>query len=281
MENLFKGRKIIIATKHQKEKVIAPLFENGIKVKCIVPENFDTDLFGTFTGEIERSLDPISTIRKKCLSAMNLYNCEIGVASEGSFGPHPTLGFINVNEELIIFIDKKNKIEVLSRELSLKTNFDGQNVFSELELIEFAKRTKFPSHGLILKAKHIKGFEIFKDFKNLKELKMIFNNLIKKSYTISIETDMRAMNNPTRMKVIQLATKKIIEKLKTHCPNCNMIGFEIVESISGLPCQLCAMPTRSSLKHVYACKKCEFKKEKKYPNKKFTEDPMYCDFCNP
>lgn len=272
---------MIIATKHGKEKVFAPLLEKQLKVKCIIPKNFDTDLFGTFTGEIERTLDPISTLRKKCLSAMHLCNCDMGVASEGSFGPHPTLGFVNADEELIIFIDDKNKIEVLARELSLKTNFDGQDVFSELELIEFAIRTKFPSHGLILKAKHNNGLEIFKDFKNLKELKLTFNNLIKNGFTISIETDMRAMNNPTRMKVIQIATKKLINKLKTHCPNCDTIGFEIVEAISGLPCQLCAMPTRSTLKHIYACKKCDFKKEKKYPYKKLTEDPMYCDFCNP
>lgn len=266
---------------HGKEKVISPLLEKQLNVKCIIPKNFDTDLFGTFTGEIERTLVPISTIRKKCLSAMNLFNCELGVASEGSFGPHPTLGFVNVDEELIIFIDKKNKIEVLARELSLKTNFDGQDVFSELELIDFAKRTKFPSHGLILKANQNKKVEIFKDFKNINHLKSKFNYLKKNKYSVSIETDMRAMNNPTRMRVIQIATKKLINKLKTNCPNCDTIGFEIVEAISGLPCQLCAMPTRSTLKHIYACKKCDFKKEKKYPHKKLTEDPMYCDFCNP
>jgi hypothetical protein len=49
---LFKNRRLLIATKHEKEKVIALLEKNG--VICFVNENFDTDLLGTFTGEIER-----------------------------------------------------------------------------------------------------------------------------------------------------------------------------------------------------------------------------------
>jgi hypothetical protein len=57
----------------------------NLGVICFVNENFDTDLLGTFTGEIERKLDPIATARQKCLLAMKLSNCDLGVASEGSF----------------------------------------------------------------------------------------------------------------------------------------------------------------------------------------------------
>ena len=34
---MFKGRKIIIATKHKKEKVIAPLLEKKLGLKCVIP----------------------------------------------------------------------------------------------------------------------------------------------------------------------------------------------------------------------------------------------------
>jgi hypothetical protein len=57
---MFKGRKLIIATKHKKEIVIAPILEKGLGVKCFTDETFDTDRLGTFTGEIERKLDPIA-----------------------------------------------------------------------------------------------------------------------------------------------------------------------------------------------------------------------------
>ena len=51
---MFKGRRLLIATKHQKEKVIVPLLEMELGVKCFVPEYFDPDVLGTFTGEVER-----------------------------------------------------------------------------------------------------------------------------------------------------------------------------------------------------------------------------------
>ena len=91
---MFQNRKLVIATKHQKEIVIAPILEKELGVICFINEDFDTDTLGTFTGEIERKLDPISTVREKCIKAMDLSNCDMGVASEGSFGPHPSLFFV-------------------------------------------------------------------------------------------------------------------------------------------------------------------------------------------
>jgi hypothetical protein len=54
MGKLFKGRKIVVATKHQKGKVITPLLKKELGFECIVSQDIDTDVFGTFTGEIER-----------------------------------------------------------------------------------------------------------------------------------------------------------------------------------------------------------------------------------
>ena len=51
---LFEGRKVVIATKHKKELVIAPLLEKNLGVTCFVPDDFDSDALGTFSGEIKR-----------------------------------------------------------------------------------------------------------------------------------------------------------------------------------------------------------------------------------
>ncbi len=123
---MFLNRKLLIATKHQKESVIAPILEKELGVICFVDETFDTDTLGTFTGEIERELDPISTAREKCLRAMKVNNCNLGIASEGSFGPHPSIFFVTADDEFLIFIDKLNNIEVVVRELSTSTNFNGK-----------------------------------------------------------------------------------------------------------------------------------------------------------
>jgi hypothetical protein len=112
---MFQNRKLLIATMHRKESVIAPILEKELGVTYFLDETYDTDTLGTFTGEVERALDPVSTAREKCLRAMKKNNCDLGVASEGSFGPHPSLFFVNADDEFLIFIDSKNKIDEATR----------------------------------------------------------------------------------------------------------------------------------------------------------------------
>jgi len=278
---MFEGRTLVIATKHEKEKVIAPVLEKELGVKCVVAENFDTDILGTFTGEIEREHDPITTARNKCLMAMELNNCDLAVASEGSFGPHPTIFFVHADDEILLFVDKKNDLEIISRELSTDTNFNGQEIKTEEQLKDFAERAKFPGHGLIIRKAKEDFTEIIKGITNWEKLKAIFHRFIEKYGTAFIETDMRAMYNPTRMKVIEKATKKLTDKINSRCPQCNTPGFGITDRKAGLPCSLCGFKTRSTLSYLYTCQKCAYTKEEMYPNNKTTEDPMYCNMCNP
>ena len=281
MNLMFKGRNLLIATKHEKEKVIAPILEKELGVKCFVTSDFDTDELGTFTGEVERKDDPITSARNKCLMSMELSNCDLAIGSEGSFGPHPTIYFVPADDEFLLFIDKKNNIEVIVRELSTDTNFNGAEIKTEKELKEFATKANFPSHGLILRKSKDDYSEIVKGITNYEQLNNTFNHLIKNNGIAYVETDMRAMYNPSRMKVIERATKKLTHKINTLCPNCDYPGFGITDIQKGLPCKLCNFPTRSTLKYIYTCMKCNYEKEEKYPNGKLTEDPMNCDICNP
>ena len=278
---MFQSRKIIIATKHQKENVIAPILEKELGLSCFTDITFDTDTLGTFTGEVERELDPISTAREKCLRAMKLNNCDLGIASEGSFGPHPSMFFISADDEFLIFIDALNNIEVIVRELSTSTNFNGREIQSQKELIAFAKDVGFPEHGLILRKSKNENTEIYKGITDIENLKKSFEQLHAKYNSVYAETDMRAMYNPTRMDVIKKATEKLTQKIKSTCPQCQMPGFGITDAKKGLECSLCGSPTNSTLSYIYVCQHCQFTKEEMFPNKKTTEDPMYCDQCNP
>lgn len=278
---MFKGRKLLIATKHEKEKVIAPILERELGVKCFIVDGFDTDKLGTFSGEVERTDDPITTARNKCLMAMELANCDLVISSEGSFGPHPTIYFVPADDEFLIFIDKKNNLEIIARELSTETNFNGAEIKSEKELSDFAESALFPNHGLIIKNTKDDFTEIVKGITNHEHLKDTFKNFISKYGKAFIETDMRAMYNPTRMKVIEKAVVKLANKINSLCPNCDIPGFGITDVKQGLPCELCNFPTRSTLSYLYVCKKCDYKKEDKYPNGKYFESPTYCDVCNP
>lgn len=278
---MFKGRRLLIATKHEKEKVIAPILERELGVQCFVSTNFDTDLLGTFTGEIDRKEDSITTVRNKCLMAMELNNCDMCIASEGSFGSHPSIFFAHADDEFLLFIDKKNNLEIIARELSMNTNFNGSVISSKKELDEFAERVKFPSHGLIVRKDENDFVEIEKGITDWEKLTEVYHHLIKQHGSVYVETDMRAMYNPTRMSVIENVAKKLAEKINSLCPSCSIPGFGVTDGKRGLPCQYCNFPTRTTLSYIYSCQKCSYTQEEKYPNNKHFEDPMYCDICNP
>lgn len=278
---MFNGRKLLIATKHGKEKVIAPIVEKALSVICNTSNDFDTDLFGTFTGEIERSLDPLSTARNKCRDAMAMHNFDLGIASEGSFGPHPLLPFIPANEEILILLDTKNKLEISVSVLSTDTNYQGEEVRTEQELLEFATRAQFPSHKLIIRKSKADFKGMIKGLGDWSQLLTAFREQISNHDIVYVETDMRAMNNPTRLTVIQRAAKDLVNKINSRCPNCNMPGFGVTNIVKGLPCSLCKTPTKSVLSHVYTCLQCSYTTVKKYPEQKTLEDPQYCDLCNP
>jgi hypothetical protein len=89
------------------------------------------------------------------------------------------------------------------------------------------------------------------------------------------------MNNPTRMNVIEELTHKLVKKVKAKCPSCNMLGFDVIRAISGLPCMACKSPTSSTLSLVKGCISCNYEELIEYPNNKQEEDPMYCNYCNP
>jgi hypothetical protein len=278
---MFEGRKVLIATKHKKELVMAPILEKELAVTCFVSEQFDTDILGTFSGEIERKDDALTTLRNKCILAANASNSDLVIASEGSFGAHPSIFFAHANQELVMLKDFKNDLEIIAKEISLETNFNGQKIWTETELLTFAEKVNFPSHALILKDNDVSFSTIYKGLQSEEVLLEKFHVLLKKSGFVYVETDMRAKYNPTRMKVIEKATWQLIEKIKSLCPTCQTPGFDIIDAVSGLPCELCKNPTRSTLYYMYQCKKCDYNSKKMFPRGITYEDPTYCDTCNP
>ncbi len=279
--SLFSGRQICIATKHGKESVIATVLQDTLEVECFVPENFDTDQLGTFSGEIEREASPIETIRKKCKLAMEATGCDLVVASEGSFGSHPTLFFVPAGEEFIMLMDATNNLEIVARHITTDTNFGAEKVMSWEALMEFADKAKFPDHGLIIKNTEKDWSFIAKGIQTENSLKSAFEECMHHHGEVFVETDMRAMVNPTRMNAIAKTAEELVRIIQSECLNCSMPGFDVVEHQSGLPCSNCGMPTKSTLQDIYRCQHCNFEEIRKFPRGKQQEDPMYCDFCNP
>jgi len=282
LASLFQGRSLIISSKHQKHQALSTVLSDQLGVEVVYNLPIDTDELGTFSGEVERASDAYSTLRKKCLLGMEKYGYDLGVATEGSFGPHPSILWSNAHEELIVFIDKENNLEISERLLTLETNFNHAEVANWDELLAFAGRVQFPSHKIILTGSDEAGKRLFfKGMLDETELQSAFERISQLSRVIRAETDMRAMFNPTRMGVIKELGAKLVNKVLSHCPKCSAPGFGEITYQSGLPCQSCGYPTQSILTKITNCNRCGFGSELLFPNGKISEDPMFCDFCNP
>jgi len=277
----FAGRNLQVATMHGKETVLGPLLADALGVVVHRVHGFDTDAFGTFTGEVERLGDALAAARAKCHRALDLTGGDLAVASEGSFGPHPVAGFLPSHEELVVLVDRKQSLEITAREFTTTTNYASATVTSPEELRSFAANAQFPAHSLILRPERDAADGIVKGLSSWEALHAAFEELQRGSREVWVETDMRAMHNPTRMDVLRKATLRLIEKVSIACPTCETPGFDAVGIERGLPCSTCSHPTRSVLSYTYVCQRCSFTLDVRHPHGKTAEDPRHCDRCNP
>jgi hypothetical protein len=272
---LFQNRPAALATIHAKEKIIIPVFEQyniGLHIRVAA---IDTDSFGTFTGEIARKGSQQETARMKCQAAMAQTGLPIGIASEGAFGPHPSIPFVTANLEIVMLKDAQLGIEVYGRYLTSATNFSSQTVTSVDAALEFADSAGFPSHGMI-----VRGLPITKGIRDYETLIFTVSQALQQQASVQIETDMRAMHNPTRCQAIAAATADLAVRLTTLCPSCNKPGFGRGENIQGLPCSWCGLPTQEPIGYVMECPTCQYKEEVLNNNGAYA-DPSCCLFCNP
>ena len=278
----FSDRLVVIATMHRKELVIAPILQTSLGVRIAVPENFDSDLFGTFTRDVDRPANQVETAKLKAEAALELVDADLAIASEGSFFPHPMLG-IAYNREIVFLLDKKYNFTVYGEFISTDTNFRHQVISSYEQAYDFAVKVGFPNHAIVLRqdAKISAKETIYKGINSEDLLKESVHELLKQSPQIHIETDMRSLYNPTRMSNIAKATEDLVRKLQQLCPNCNFVNFDVVKKIKGLPCELCGLPTQITRAHIYGCDRCQFQREVLFPEKIQIADPMHCDYCNP
>lgn len=182
-------------------------------------------------------------------------------------------------------MDKTNKLELIGQVLSTGTNYNHQIIRNLEEAYEFANKVGFPEHGLvvIVDPKSEGNSEVFKGITTDQQLSEAVTQALIQSATgrVQIETDMRALYNPTRMKNIEKATQELIKKIQQTCPNCSWPGFDTVQRHKGLPCALCHLPTELTLAVIYQCKKCNYSQEVIFPDGLDKADPTQCFYCNP
>ena len=280
VKSVYRGSAVALLTQHGKEKVIAPLLASALDCRVTQIAGFDTDQLGTFTREIPRPGTQLEAARKKARIGMGLANLSLGLASEGSFGPDPFTGMFPLNVEMIVWIDDTLDIEVVGT-ASGKTNFSHLLTAKWEQAEAFARAAGFPEHGLVVRPGHENDPSIHKGIADWQTLREVFRWACSAADNghAFLETDMRAHMNPMRREIIALATQNLAHKLCSLCPVCNTPGFQIVERVSGVPCEDCGAPTRDAKADIYRCARCSHQVTVERPEK--TAPAGHCDWCNP
>lgn len=274
----------MLATKHGKERVIAPLAGRFLGLDLGVTEGLDTDQFGTFSREIERAGTQREAARAKIAAAFNMApDVRIGIASEGSFGPHPQVPFAALNRELLLLIDRETGLELLGHHATIATNFAHALVTDPATGLAFAVKAGFPAHGVIvmgvLDGQAAPQLALFKAIRTEAELADALCRAIALTGAAHIETDMRAHRNPRRMRAIRRAMLDLVRASRSRCPECARPGFAMTGRVHGLPCAWCASPTHLTRAEVWTCEGCGHREERALTIA--SADPVHCEECNP
>lgn len=272
----FSGRVALIATAHGKDAAFAPpLHRLGFTVRTV--ESFDTDRFGSFSGEVERQGDMLSAARAKARAAFVHagQSADWVIASEGAFGPSRIVPLLAEAKELALAWRPESDLEVVATRASFETNFGHLDVTPQADVDGFLGRVGFPEHALIVRA----GDAVLA--KAVTSRADLDHALASAAAPIRLETDMRAHLNPTRMGEIAKLADTLTERLATPCPNCAAPGFGRTGIETGLPCDACGTPTDLVLREVWSCGACCHSETRPRADGRRSADPGECPACNP
>lgn len=276
----------VLGTRHGKEAVIVPTLRAELGLEVELLSTLDTDRFGTFTREVPRLSSARETVRAKALAALAEHGRgAFGIASEGSFGPHPRIPFVAGGVEIVLLIEKDFGLELAGVDVTTETNFASKEVEALEEALAFAAEVSFPSHGVIVMAcEHGKPAPTLGITKGIVDAG-VFEEAVKgvlRAHTRAwIETDMRAHVNLTRMRSIERATFDLARVAKSLCPSCARPGYVVVEHVAGLPCGDCGLPTGRARAEVLACSGCGRREERPLAGGPTEASAFNCERCNP
>jgi hypothetical protein len=291
MHHPYQGRSLALATLHDKQQVFVPAFDT-LDVRIVTPQGLDTDQFGTFSGETPRRGTMRAVAIEKARLGMAATGLSIGLASEGSFGPHQAAPFLRAGVELAVLVDDERGIVITERHTTLSTNFDACVAVAGDDVQPFLSRVQFPAHGLIVRPNtlaspwwklHPDLRLIFKGIRNRSALEEAIAACARRSEDglAHIDTDMRAHMNPTRMASISELAHKLARRIACLCPACATPGFGPVSYARGLPCRICGEESITPSGEILGCVACDWRVEARTHDLHDLATPGDCPVCNP
>ncbi len=199
---MYRGSQVALATRHGKERVIRRALQHGLGAALLHLSDLDTDQLGSFCGSVPRLVGPLEACRVKADLALELGGTGLAIASEGSFGPHPSLPLLAVGLECMVFLDADRQLVISEQLLVRRTNFNHLRItpwtFDSLAVPQplqaWLMRVGFPSHALLVRPAG--------------------------EAMARVQTDMRAHCNPTLMASIRQLSFRLTRRLGRLCPAC-------------------------------------------------------------
>jgi hypothetical protein len=271
-----------LATMHGKQWPLKPLLRRRLGLR-LVTADVDTDVLGTFTGEVPRPGDAEQVALRKARLGMAATGAEVGLASEGSFGAYPGAPWIPADREHLALVDDRLGFTLVESVLTTQTNHgstttDGRDLGG---LLDFARRTGFPSHGLTVTPAGVDpAAGVVKGVHRLGDLLHAVRRACRDSPDgrAVVAADLRAHTNPTRMRAIAAAGRRLADRLATGCPGCGSPGYGRTGVERGLPCGGCGGPTELVAAVLLGCVRCAYRSRSPVGG---TADPGCCPRCNP
>ncbi len=280
----YAGRSAVLATMHRKEEAIAPALMSTLGLIVTPTPGLDTDQLGTFSGEIPREGTMLEVAVRKARLGMIAMGLPFGLASEGTFGPHPAIPFLPAGVELLVFVDDERGIVVYENLVAETTNFDHLAVLPDETLEPFLERVGFPTHGLVVRPNE--GRPNTALAKGIIDRNRLARAIAEAAAVSSdgrarLETDMRAHLNPTRMKSLAALAERLAQRLAMFCPACDAPGFGRTGMRTGLRCSDCGAPTEMVAAEIFSCPNCEYGEERPRSDGLQSTSARYCSECNP
>jgi len=279
--DIYRGHLAVLTSQHEKQRLVAPSFKEVLGVE-LIERALDTDQFGTFSGDIERSASPLDTAIAKARLGMKESGLPRGVASEGSIGPDPFIPFVISDIEHLVWVDAERDIVVSESYRSLDIRTASTRTFVGADLSDFLQRADFPRHRLIVKAENSSPFFCAKGIGSVQALEAAISECSHRSETgaVIVESDLRAHCSPSRQVNIAATARLLALRISTHCPECHTPGWGKVGVERGLLCRDCSSFVEQAVRgDEMGCVKCDFKKLELRAESR--ADPAICDWCNP
>ena len=280
----YAGARAVVATQHGKERAVAPAMLHLLGLDVFVPDRIDTDVLGTFSGDVARPASMLETAVAKARLGMALEGCALGLASEGSYGIHPQVPILTGGLEIMVLVDQERDVVIQEQWVVDRPHFHHHRVGPGDDLRALAARLDFPAHGLLVRPSvpppGARGAISVGDLAHLVAAVERAAGVSDDGQAV-VFTDMRADRNPRRMANLVRLAHRLARRVRTPCPACAAPGYGLVRRPPGLPCRQCGGPSGMILGEVWGCARCPHEEVRDRTDGRRQADPSACAFCNP